>query len=246
MSQSLPFRSAFGRVRPRERRPFGVRGGQKENEFLAAVAGDHVAGPGDRLRHQRRQRLQALVARLMAIAVVEGFEVVHVGHDQEREAETDVRRAAIRSRTTFMKCRRLAMPVKPSCVARCSSFLLASSSLRLTSARSLVLASIRTVSSRSRALNLWTRHRKIAEPGQEHHHSDQSIERLSLVEIRRQAEIERSARFVPQAVVVAGDHREAIRPGGDIRIIGSRRIPARPTRDRIPPACTGISFFPER
>ena len=54
----------------------GVR--QHAGEFLATVARDHVARPLQRRLQGRRDAAQAVVASLVAVAIIEALEEVHV------------------------------------------------------------------------------------------------------------------------------------------------------------------------
>ncbi len=61
-----------------------VRHGQDAHEFLAAVAGDEVAGPAQAAGEHAADAAQAVVAGHMAVEVVEGLEVVDIEHDQRQ------------------------------------------------------------------------------------------------------------------------------------------------------------------
>lgn len=65
-------------------RAVSVGVGEDQHELLAAVADDHIGGA----LHLALQRLgdadQAVVSLLVAVGVVEGFEVVHIEHDDRQ------------------------------------------------------------------------------------------------------------------------------------------------------------------
>ncbi len=59
-----------------------VGGGKDDGEFFTAVAGDDVAGAADVFFEAMGDCSEAKVADGMAFAVVKGFEVVYVKHEQ--------------------------------------------------------------------------------------------------------------------------------------------------------------------
>src|SRR5271166_1694253 len=61
----------------------GVRIGEQDDKFLAAIAVNYVARSAGCEKHVG-QRLQALVTRRMTVKVIVGLEVIGIDHDQRK------------------------------------------------------------------------------------------------------------------------------------------------------------------
>ena len=68
-------------------------GRQHDAELVAAGAGEHVAGPQSRLRHQG-EVLEAGIARGVAMGVVDGLEAVEIDHQQRERLAAALRAGA--------------------------------------------------------------------------------------------------------------------------------------------------------
>ena len=71
-----------GHERPARRQRVGaICAGENGDQFLAAIARDHVARSARGRTEGTRDLAQALVTRRMSVAIVVGLEVIDIEHD---------------------------------------------------------------------------------------------------------------------------------------------------------------------